>query len=170
MVRRNRDSEKGIVVLEMALVSTMVMMLLSGVFDLANYFQTRSRIQYASSQAARFAITGQQVEDPDDPGTLLSREASIIHILTQVSGIEYDDSEVDVLTVAPDGSLVDGPGGPGDIVLVRVQYELEVVTPGLKKLFDDGMAGIRCSARFRNEEFENAAIEPCGDNDCGATA
>jgi hypothetical protein len=156
----------------MALVSSIVMMLMSGVFDLANYFQTRSRIQFAVSQSARFAVTGNQVDDPNDPGSLLSREDSIIHMLQKVSGIGFDSSQVTILTVEPDGSLTPGVGGPGDIVLVRVSYDLRVVTPGLNKIFDTGWAPIRCSTRYRNEEFTTGIFEipNCETGNCQALA
>ncbi len=168
--RKPRKSERGIVVLEMALVSSLVMMLMGGVFDLANYFQTRSRIQFAVSQAARFAVTGNQVTDPTDPGALLSREDSIMHMLGKVSGIPFDATQVTILTVQPDGTLTPGAGGPGDIVLVRVNYDLNVVTPGVNKIFDSGTAPIRCSTRYRNEEFTSSlfTLPDCATGNCEA--
>lgn len=131
----------------------MVMLVLT-VIDFARIHHTRSRVQNAVSQATRFAVTGNRLSDSDNPGLLLSREASIARLVREISRIEeIDTDEIEILTVAPDGSTEPGAGGPGDVVLVRVSHDVEVMTPGLARFFPGGLYRFSCTSRFRNEEF-----------------
>jgi hypothetical protein len=105
----------------MALASTIFMMLVTGIFDFGRMHHLRSTLQHAVSQSTRFATTGNTVTDPDNPGQQLSREASIIHMIRQTSGIEdIDDDDIEMWTVNAAGDTSPGAGGPGDVVVVRV--------------------------------------------------
>ena len=148
-----KKAQRGSVLVEAALVCVAFMMLMGSVLDLSNYLHTRSKIQHAVSQAARFAVTGKKLVDPDDSSASLSREASITHMVESFTGLAFDPSQINIYTVEPDGSLRSGAGFGGDVILVRVDYDVELVTPGLAKLFPNGRARIRCSARFLSEQF-----------------
>ena len=136
-----------------------VAFLMGATFDLANYIHTRSKIQHAVSQAARLAVTGNKLRSPDDTSISLSREASIEQVIRHYTGMVFERDQVRIYAVAPDGSLKAGPGGPGDVVLVRVNYELPLVTPGLNRLFPGGRARIQCSTRYRNEQFSVSLLD-----------
>ncbi len=148
-----KKNQRGSVIVETALVVVAFMFLLGAVLDLSNYLHVRSKIQHAVSQAARYAITGNQLDDPDNSGSLLSREASIAFILERYTDISFEPSDIDLYVVNADGSTSSGLGFGGDIILVRVRHEMTLITPGLSKLFDDGVAKIRCSTRLQSEQF-----------------
>jgi hypothetical protein len=131
-----------------------MVMLVLAVIDFARIQHTRARVQNAVSQATRFAITGNRLADGDNPGVLLSREASIARLVRQISRIdEIDPREIEILTIEPDGSTTTGAGGPGDVVLVRVSHGVDLLTPGLANLFPNRRYLFTCTSRFRNEEF-----------------
>jgi len=141
-------------VVEAALALPIMVGLVLSVIDFARIHHTRSRVQVAVSQATRFAVTGRQLADADNPGFLLSREASIARLVRQISHIdEIDTGDIEILTVESDGRMTAGAGGPGDVVLVRVTHDVKVFTPGLALIFPGGRYQFTCSARFRNEEF-----------------
>lgn len=139
---------------EAALALPILVMLVLAVIDFARIHHTRSRVQNAVSQATRFAVTGNRLADADNPGLYLSREASIARLVRDISRIdEIDSGEIEILTVEPDGRTSPGAGGPGDVVLVRVSHDVEVLTPGLGRFFPAGRYHFTCTSRFRNEEF-----------------
>lgn len=156
LIKQFRDrNQKGSVLVEVALVVTSFMFLMGAVLDLSNYLHVRSKIQHAVSQSARYAVTGNQLVDPNDSSSTLTRDASIIYLLEKYTGLKFKSDQVDIYSVAPDGSLRAGPGVGGDVVLVRVRYDVGLITPGLQRLFPNGRARIQCSARFRNEQFSS---------------
>lgn len=131
-----------------------MVMLILALIDFARIHHTRSRIQNAVSQAARFAITGNRLADTDHPGSFLSREASIARLVRDISRIDaIDATEIEILTVEPDGRTSPGAGGPGDVVVVRVSHDVDVLTPVLGRVFPGGRYHFTCTSRFRNEEF-----------------
>ena len=150
--RRNR--ERGNVVVEAALALPVLLVLILAIFDYARVHHTRTRLQDAVSQATRFAITGRQLGDPSNPGVMLTRKDSVMRVLRDLSGIsDLDDSDVKITSIGDNGIESAGPGGPGDVVVVEVSYEVEVLTPGLSIAFPGKRYRFTCSSRFRNEEF-----------------
>jgi len=158
MPRPSTKTQIGSAVVEVALVVSAFMLLMRATLDLANYLHTRSKIQHAVSQATRLAITGNKLPSPDKDTAPLSREASIEQVVRHYTGLNLNSGQVRIYTVAPNGSLMAGPGGPGDVVLVRVDYDVPIFTPGLRHLFPNGRAHIRCSTRFRNEQFSVSSL------------
>jgi hypothetical protein len=111
------------------------------------------------SQAARFAVTGSTVVDPNDSSKRLTREASIYYLVKKLSHIQdFGTGDIAVYVVAANGSLTPGSGNPGDVIMVRASYRVGLVTPGVSKLFPNGEYSFTCSTRFRNEEFTSAAL------------
>lgn len=146
--------QRGGVVVEVALACVVLMVFISATFDFAQMHYARSSLQHAVSQATRFAITGSTIADPANKGKKLTREASITYLVKKISGInDFGKDDIKIYVVKPDGSLVAGPGGPGDVIMVRASYRIGLITPGIAKLFKDGEYAFTCSTRFRNEEF-----------------
>lgn len=141
-------------IVEAGLAIPVIVVLVLGVLDFARVHHTRSRLQNAVSQATRFAITGNKLGDADNPGLYLTREDSILRLVKKISGFsDINAGSVEIFTVNPDGSMRQGAGGPGDVVLVTVSYHVEVFTPGLALVFPGSTYRFSCTARFRNEEF-----------------
>ena len=152
--------QRGAVIVEVALASVVLLLLIGAIFDFAHMHYARSSLQHAVSQATRYAITGASVADPQNKGKKLSREASILHLVQEISGIsDFEKDDIKIYVVTSNGSLVAGPGGPGDVVMVRATYRIGLITPGLAKLFPEGEYTFTCSTRFRNEEFTSASLD-----------
>lgn len=150
----HRKCEHGNVVVEAALALPVLLILILSIFDFARVHHTRTRLQDAVSQATRFAITGRQLSDPNNPGLMLSRKDSVVRVLRELSGIpDLDEDDVRISSVASDGVESVGPGGPGDVVIVEVSHSVEVLTPLLSIAFPDKKYRFQCVSRFRNEEF-----------------
>ena len=153
-------TQHGAVIVEVALAVIVLITFISATFDFAHMHYARSSLQHAVSQATRFAITGSAIKDPNDGTKKLSREASILHLVEKISGIsDFEKDDVKIYVVQPNGSLVAGAGGPGDVVMVRATYRIDIITPGLASLFPQGQYAFTCSTRFRNEEFTSASLD-----------
>jgi hypothetical protein len=159
----NAKRERGAVTVETAFASVFLVLLLTAITDFANMHYTRSTLQHAVSQATRFAVTGNTVVDPNDSSKRLSREASILHLVRKISGLtSFDEGDIEIYVVGADGGLTPGPGGPGDVIMVRASYRVDIVTPGLATLFPNGEYSFTCSTRFRNEEFTSVTPTAAG--------
>jgi len=136
-----------------------VVLLLTAIMDFANMHYSRSTLQHAVSQATRFAVTGNTVADPKNAGKRLSREASIRYLVKKFSGLgNLGENDIRIYVVGADGGLTEGTGNPGDVIMVRASSRIDLVTPGLARLFPNGQYAFTCSTRFRNEEFTSAAL------------
>ncbi len=153
-----KTQQKGSTVVEVALASVVLIVLIAGLIDFGRVGYTRSRLKYAVSQAARFATTGNTMDDPSNPGQKLSRHDSVITLIRSLSGLS-DPARltVSMQAVTPDGRTIPGAGGPGDVVTVRATYRLQLVAPYLTAMFPGGEFDISAATTFRNEEFQSRA-------------
>lgn len=150
--------ERGAVAVETSFAAVLLVLLITATMDFANMHHKRSALQYAVSQAARFAVTGNTIVDPNNPAKRLTRDASIYHLVKELSHIDdLRSNDIVVYVVGSNGSLTAGSGSAGDVIMVQASYRVPVVTPGLAKLFPNGSYSFTCAARFRNEEFGSAA-------------
>jgi hypothetical protein len=159
------QSQRGVVSVEIALASVLFCATLLAVFDFGRMYYYQARLKYAVSQATRFATTGSMLEDPDNPGNTLSRVDSILLMIRQLSGFaELPSEDVTIVAISPGGAETAGAGGPGDVVTVTVQYRVELITPYLAPLFEDGLYQFSATTSFRNEEFpdDSAALDDPG--------
>jgi hypothetical protein len=151
--KTNRKTSAGSVIVEVALATTVLMLLVLACMDFGRMHFSRSRLQYAVSQAARFATIGSTLPDPSRPGTNLSRGESIVTLLRDLSGLrDLASKDVVVTSVDESGRSVAGPGGPGDVVVVVASYRVPLVTPFLSDAFG-GSFRFTCRTTYRNEEF-----------------
>lgn len=149
--------DRGAVVVETALGSVLFFALLFGIFDFGHVFYCQSTLRYAVSQAARYGTTGNTLPDEDNPGTRMSREDSILTVIRDLTGFsDLDPSDVSVSAVTSGGALVAGAGGPGDLVTVRSEYGVSLISPYLSRIFSDGVYRFEVVTTFKNEEFPTA--------------
>ncbi len=159
--RTGTRSEKGATLIEAAFAVVVFGLLVFGIIDVARVQYARTRLQYAVSQAGRFAITGQTMADPDNPSVTLTRKEAIVRRLRSLAGItDLKNADVVIESIDALGNVSQGPGGPGDVVVVRAQYAVPMVAPVLGALFADKSVTITCSASFRNEEFPSTSPTP----------
>lgn len=147
--RRRLGASRGQSLVEFALVFPVFLLLLCGIVDVSNVFYTEMSVQNALRQAARYAITGNHLPDPNNPGQNLSRVNSIIATAQQAApGINF--SNINISSVAGGAGSA---GGPGDTVTVSMSSGVKMLTPVIAPLFPNGTYNYTVSVTFRNEPF-----------------
>lgn len=151
--------ERGSTVIEFAMVLPFIALLFMGILDFGRYYFTRLTLQHAVHEAARFAVTGNSLED--SKGNAMTRAESIKQvILEQASELDLDVSRLDV-------NPADG-GGPGEVVTVLGGFTFEFLTPGIKAMVPGGSHDFSISASMRNEPFFRPAGGGGGGGDGGS--
>ena len=156
MLRRTRTPRpvRGSVSIEMAVSSLLFFAALLAVFDFGRMFFYQSRLKYAVSQSTRFATTGNVLDDPNEPGSSLSRAQSIVVMIKQLSGFSgMEDADITIVSFGSSGAITPGAGGPGDVVSVTASYRIGLIAPYLSPLFANGKWAFSATTTFRNEEF-----------------
>ncbi len=143
-IRRLRSSNRGTAMVELALVITMLMMLFSGVFEFGRFYYSRITLQHAVREAARFAVTGNVLNDAQ--GNPMSRVASIQQVI-QTKAYNLNVAVNNITVVPPDG------GGPGDIVTITTVFRYDFVVPPVKQFFPPGYVDFTISTAMKNEPF-----------------
>ncbi len=130
LLRRFAAAKDGIAAIEFALLAPAFILLLFGALEVMMIMFTLSLAEGGLREAARFGVTGQEV-DPDE------RQNKILQIVgNHTHGlIEISDANV-TMTVYPDFTGDDGgvEGTPGagaanDVVFYRLNYEWQYMTP-----------------------------------------
>ena len=141
--RRLRGGERGQSLIEFVLVAPVLLVLLAGVFDFGRHFFTRLTLRHAVAEAARFAVTGNQLIDPDT-GQPMTRAESILDVIVDKAG----DLNVDVNGIRitpPDG------GAPGDVVQISASYRDHFVMAPVIRFFSTGYVDFTVATVVRNE-------------------
>jgi Flp pilus assembly protein TadG len=152
--RRGLSNTKiGQSTVEFALVFPLFILLVFGVFDFGRLFFTQLTVQHAMREAGRFAVTGDRLPDPANPGRTLSRVDSIIQIARNAA-VGIDVSAIQISSI--EGGA-DGPGragGPSDMVTVSVTVDLKLITPVIAQFFGpNGVYRFTTATTFKNEPF-----------------
>ena len=111
---RNRNA-RGSVAVEFLFAIPIVLFLFFGIFELGRHYYTRLTLRHAVAEAARFAVTGQTLDDPDT-GNPMTRAESI-QLVIQRSALRLGVDVAQIVIIPADG------GGPEEVVQVGVQYE-----------------------------------------------
>jgi hypothetical protein len=144
LLRRSKSSRDGQALIEFALVIPIVLFVFLGIFDFGRFYFTRLTLQHAVSEAARFAVTGKVLPDPE--GNPMSRVQSMIAVISkQARALDVD---VERVTIDPG----DG-GGPGDVVSISAEFTFQFIVPLLSALVPDGEVEFRVSTAMKNEPF-----------------
>lgn len=152
------DTQRGSVRLETLLAAVVLLMSLIATIDLAriNYF--RSNLQHAVSQATRFAATGETLEDPNEPGSRLSRQESIVYLVRRISAAsDLTAANVDVVWIDAHGQPRRDARRAGKVVTVLATYDVPLLSPFLRPLFDGGRFRLRCASSFRDDRVHQTA-------------
>lgn len=151
-VRWWRDCH-GTNLVEAAFVTPLLLLLTFAIADFGGVFYAWLALEHGVSQASRFGVTGQQLDDPDNPGTRLSRTASIRTAMRQATpSLTLADSAI-TFSHLPEGAAawVAGTGGPGDVEKVRVDYTWPLMTPLVRSFFPNGEIHVRVESSMKNE-------------------
>jgi hypothetical protein len=102
------------------------------------------------SQATRYAVTGQQMDDPNNMGQKLSREQSVKSAMRAATPtLSISDSCFQFYNLTKGTS---GTGGPGDLIRVTVNYDWSALTPLIRPLFN-GQIHLTVQSTMKNESF-----------------
>ncbi len=141
---RLRRRERGSAIVELALVITMLMILFSAVFEFGRFYYSRLTLQHAVREAARFAVTGNVLNDVQ--GNPMTRVASIKQvILDKALGLNVD---VNQISINPPGG-----GLPGEVVNITSVFRYDFVVPPVKQFFPPGYVDFTISMAMKNEPF-----------------
>jgi hypothetical protein len=140
-------SELGTAVLEFTIAAPIVLLLMMGIFEFGRLYYTRLTLQHAVHEAARFAVTGNTLNDPKT-GDPMERAEAIRHVIvTQAKDLDLD---VERLVIdPPDG------GGPSDVVTVSGSFAFEFVTPLIGYMFPGSGYEFEVETSMKNEPFFN---------------
>ena len=150
--RRPAD-DRGNTLVEAALVTPLLILLTLAIVDFASLFYAYLSLENGVSQATRFAVTGNQLPDPNNPGGQLSRTASIMAAMRAATPtLTLDDSAFTFSHMPPGGyGWIAGDGGPGDLERVRVDYTWPLLTPVIRPFFQGGEIHVTVSSAMKNE-------------------
>ncbi len=107
--------QSGAVIVEFLFAIPIVLFMFFGIFELGRHYYTRLTLRHAVAEAARFAVTGRALDDPDT-GDPLTRAESI-QLVIQQSAQNLGVDIAQIVIIPADG------GAPEEIVQVSVQYE-----------------------------------------------
>jgi hypothetical protein len=143
--------QEGSTLVEFSLIALVFFGLMFAIFDFGRLFYIQFALHSAVREASRFTVTGSVLPDPNNPGQFLSRIDSIVSTLQRaVPGLEVEPGDVTI--AGPDGP--GDAGGPGDVVTISVDYNIDLVTPFIKPLFRDGTHHYSVSLMSQNEPFD----------------
>jgi hypothetical protein len=152
VVRQLRDA-KGATLVEAAIITPFLLVLTFAIADFASMFYVYLALENGVSQATRYAVTGNQMDDPNHPGSQLTRVESIKAAMRQSTPtLTIDDGAFAFSHMAPGGgSWAGGPGGPNDLEKVTITYTWDLITPVLRPFFQGGEVRFTVESAMKNE-------------------
>jgi Flp pilus assembly protein TadG len=139
--------------LEAALITPLLLLLTFSIVDFGALFYVYLSLENGASQATRYGITGQLLDDPAKPGTKLTREPSIMLAMRQATPtLTIDDTAFAFSHIPAGGSaFVPGTGGPGDVEKVTVTYTWKFFNPVFRSFFTNGEIALTVDSAMKNE-------------------
>jgi Flp pilus assembly protein TadG len=143
----------GTNMIEAAIVTPLLLLMTFSIVDFASIFYVYLALENGVSQASRYGVTGNLMNDPSNPGNQLSRTGSIEAAMRQATPtLTIDDSAFSFSHISPGGTAwVAGTGGSGDIEKVTVDYTWNILTPLLKPFFTNGQVHFTVESSMKNE-------------------
>jgi Flp pilus assembly protein TadG len=167
--RRIVREQDGATTIEFAMVAAPFLAMVFAIMETAMVFFAGQALETAGADSARLIMTGQAQTQGFDETKFKNAVCTKIYALFNCSGGLYVDvknypSFASVNTSKPldsNGNLQTGgfgyqPGGPGDIVVVRLMYQWPVYVSLLGLNLADGTGGKRLlmsTVAFRNEPY-----------------
>jgi Flp pilus assembly protein TadG len=161
-------ARKGATAIEFALIATPFFLLLLALFETAMVFFSSINVEYAVNDVGRLIRTGQvqtgNITEDQFRQEVCNRLATIVNcddrLEIDVRVFSNFDSVDHSSALDEDGNLKTdfqfSPGNAGDIVLVRVFYVWNLITPHLGQSLSNMSGNARllsASTVFRNEPF-----------------
>jgi Flp pilus assembly protein TadG len=162
-MRRARQILKGLKgcdgsnLVEAAIIVPLLLTVTFAIIDFSSMFFTYLALENGVSQATRYAITGNQMDDPNKPGQKLDRASSIKAAMRDATPtFTLDDSAFTFAFLSPGTTnWVAGTGGPNDVGKVTVTYTWTPLTPILTPFLTNGQLSVSVDSAMKNEsKFE----------------
>jgi hypothetical protein len=152
IVRRVRDTA-GTSVVEAAIITPLLLLLTFSIVDFGALFYVYLALENGVSQATRFAVTGNLLDDPLHPGTNLSRDESIkLAMRNATPTLTIPDSAFTFSSMAPGGTVwVGGSGGPNQLAKVSIGYTWTFFNPMMSAFFAGGQITLNVDSAMKNE-------------------
>lgn len=161
--------ERGATLVEFGLIAAPFFFLIFGLLEVCLVFIMSTVLEHAVAEASRPLRTGEAQEAGiNEEQFRLSVCGELMGMLECDGRLHIDVKTISTFSAAGANRPIDGdgnfddagftyePGGPNDIVAVRVFYEWNLITPWISKPLAN-MAGnrhlLQASAVFRNEPF-----------------
>ena len=168
ILRRFLRNQRGSAVVEFALVAPVFFGLLFAIIELAMVFFASQLLETATQDSARMIMTGQAQNASFTQAQFKNLVCSKIVVMFDcVNGVSIDVQSYSAFSSVNISSPIDAsnnfvppnnylPGGPGDIVVVRIFYQWPIFVTGLK--FDianlsGGKRLLTATAAFQNEPY-----------------
>jgi len=147
--RRLRTS-RGTSLLETALVLPLLLLITFSIIEFGAMFYAYLALENGVSQATRYGITGNVQAGQ-------TRDASIVAAMRDATPTLTIDDAAMSLSHLPQGGAnwLPGPGGPGEIEKLTVDYNYDIMTPLLRPFFTNGQFHIQVASSMRNESRFN---------------
>ncbi|HEV3215112.1 MAG TPA: TadE/TadG family type IV pilus assembly protein [Vicinamibacterales bacterium] len=150
---RRLGGSNGSNLLEAAIITPLLLILTLGLVDFASMFYVYLALENGVSLATRYAVTGNQMADPNNPSQLLSHDDSIKAAMRQATpALTIADADFTFNHMPMGGSgWLGGSGGPGDIAKVTIDYVWVPLTPILRPFLTNGQLMVEVASAMKNE-------------------
>jgi Flp pilus assembly protein TadG len=152
-MRRRCGDERGASLIEAAILTPLLLLLTFGIVDFATLFYVNLSLESGVSQATRYAVTGNLMDDPDNAGQQMSRPDTIKAAMRKATPTLTIPDSAFAFSYLPAGgsNWVGGTGGPGDIQRVSVSYSWNLLTPLVRPFFPGGKVTLTVNSTMKNE-------------------
>jgi Flp pilus assembly protein TadG len=140
--------------LEAAIITPLLLLLTFSIVDFGAIFYVYLALENGVSQATRYGVTGDVMDDPLNPGTPLSRVESVKTAMRQATPTLTIPDGAFSFSNRPSsagGAWTAGPGGPNDIDKVTVGYTWNLFCPLLWPFFPNGQINLTVDSVMKNE-------------------
>jgi Flp pilus assembly protein TadG len=167
MLRRFRRNRRGSVAVEFALVAPVFFALLFAIIEVAIVFFADQTLETVTQGSARYVMTGQAQNQGFDQTAFKTYVCSQVPALFSCNNLYVDVQSYPAFSNVTINSQIDGsnnfinnmqynPGGPGDIVVVRMFYQWPLFVTGLGYNIANLSGSKRlltAAAAFQNEPY-----------------
>jgi hypothetical protein len=149
---RLRDS-RGTSLVEAALITPLLLLLTLSIVDFGVLFYVYLALENGVSQATRYGVTGNLMDDPGNPGTPLSRTDSMKLAMRQAAPTLTINDAAFTFNHMPAGgnAWVGGTGGPSEIEKLSVSYTWTFYNPLMWPFFNNGQITLNVDSAMKNE-------------------
>jgi len=156
--------EKGAALVEFALAALIFITVVFAIIEFGYLFWVNLSMQHAVREGARYAaVTGTSgfVQPlPTDPTPVEQRCAALVSAIRANSMGVYDrvSPSLTYSTVDPVTGIItpisSGCGGAGQIIMIKIDCALPLITPMMKPFFPNGKYTFTVGATMQNEAFK----------------